>query len=78
MKIDPVLDLSFIVFKEFTKKWGITFHQLGDLIERYQLITFLKNNITEANEFGVGGILEYMIEPYIISKGGSIDYGKVK
>lgn len=68
------LDTNFVIFQGFMEKWGISLPEMGDIIEKCSLASFSIENREDINEYGLPGVLIYIIEPYILKQGGTLDY----
>lgn len=69
--IDDVLEMCFILFDRCKQKWMISNKDLGDIISKYKLVSYIREDFNYLNTFGVDGcILE--IEEHIERLGGKI------
>ena len=71
-----ILTTYFILFHRFIKKWNLTLAQMGILVGKYSLVTFISENEDDINEFGVDGAV-HVIEEYIRRQGGILTHGAV-
>lgn len=73
---NEILTTCFILFHRFIEKWSLSLAQMGTLVGKYSLVTFVSENEDDLNEFGVDGAVS-MIEEYIRRQGGILAHGTV-
>lgn len=69
---DLIFEFAYIVFNACISKWGITDNVMAKIIEKYQLVQFLDDNVEYLNERGLAGIV-IEVEKYLQEEGEPIE-----
>lgn len=66
-----ILDTAVYVFTSCISFWGITYSEMGALVDRFKLFSFIECNMVYLSSYGIKGIVNN-VRDYIKEQGGPI------
>lgn len=64
LNTDNIFELAYLIFNAYIEKHNLSFSEMGSLIERFKLVSFISDNEDYLNSMGIQGGVEE-VEDYL-------------